>query len=375
MKNILVFVNSFDIGGVTTLLKDIYRNLDTTQYRMSFVRLNWNKNDFDNEVFQNGDQVFYYENQPLGKWPVINYAMRRKTMIHRVCNAVRKDVAYDIAYIHSNAAYCVPAAKKMGIKKIIMHVHEAVSDFLGNENKSFLTQWLWNKRVKMYNRLSDYKLGDSALACVAKFGENVLNDPKMRVIHPPINLDKFNPHNYDANDTICQFKVDPEKFNMIHVGRLCDIKNQEFLLDLLEEMVKKKDCCLYIVGDGETQKKKLIAKAKKKDILQFIKFYPGNINVPLLMKGMNCFLLPSFSEAFGMVAVESQLMEVPCFLSSNVPKDVDIGMATFIDLNSGAKYWCDRILDYKFGTYKTDQNRVCKFDISFILKDLYNIFE
>jgi hypothetical protein len=61
-----------------------------------------------------------------------------------------------------------------------MHTHEAVSDFNGNEKKSKITEFVWKNRVKMYNKLVDHKLGDSKKACIAKFGDNVVNDKKIR---------------------------------------------------------------------------------------------------------------------------------------------------------------------------------------------------
>ena len=50
-------------------------------------------------------------------------------------------------------------------------------------------------------------------------------------------------------------------------------------------------------------------------------------------------------DAFGMGAVESQLMGVKCYASSNVPKDVDIGGCEFLDLKLGAKEWARQIIN------------------------------
>ena len=78
MKKILVCVNSFNYGGITSLIQDIYRNLDREKYQMSFLRLDWNRNDFDREVISNGDKVYYIENEGLVKVPVLNYYIKQK---------------------------------------------------------------------------------------------------------------------------------------------------------------------------------------------------------------------------------------------------------------------------------------------------------
>lgn len=374
MINILVFMNSFNLGGVTSLMQDIYDHLDRNKYRMSFVRPNWNINEFDAEVSKNGDNVFYYENADLGKMPVLNYALRRKVMVDRVCSAVGKSPKYDVAYIHANSSYCVPAAKKMGIQKIIMHSHEGVSDFNGNEKRSTIMKMIWDYRVKMYNRLVDYKVGDSEKACVAKFGECVRNDPKMMVLHPPINRDKYNLEKYDSGKATKTFQVNPEALNLVHVGRLCPVKNQPFLIDVLTEICNTQTAELFIVGNGDTEKEKLIHRAKEKNVLPFVHFLPGNTDIPLLLTAMDCSLLPSFSEAFGMVAVESQLMNVPCIASENVPMDVDIGLCSFVPLSEGAEGWSKAILETKNTKKEFDPNRADEFSIDFIMKKLVSIF-
>lgn len=372
MTRILVFVNSFDLGGITSLLQDIYRNLDRSRFSMSFIRPDWNRNAFDAEIIANGDSVYYYEHEFPGQLPVVNYAIYRHNMVKKVCKALKNAPSFDVAYVHSNHSYCLPAAKKLKIPKIVMHSHEAVSDFNGNEEISAITRFLWNRRVKMYNRLADHKLGDSQKACVAKFGQQVLQDPKMQVIHPAINMEKFNPAAYSRQEAISHFQVDPEKINLIHVGRLCGVKNQPFLIDVLSSLLQTKAACLYIVGNGEDHKQKLIAYAEEKGVLEHIRFLPGDTNVPFLLTAMDVSLLPSFSEAFGMVAVESQLMGVPCIASTNVPRDVDVGMCRFLPIDH-SQVWADAILKNDLGQLIPEKSK--QFCVDYILEQLSAIFK
>lgn len=371
MKNILVFVNTFTYGGVTSLIQDIYRNLDRNKYRMSFVRLNEDINDFDREIIANGDKVYYIENETLCSIPVLNYKIREKNMVKKIKAAVGND-KYDTAYIHANAGYCVPASKALGIKNIIMHSHEAVSDFKGNEEKSKITAFIWNRRVRMYNKLATYRLGDSLRAIVAKHGECTADKSNSKVVHPPINMEKFNRDNYSESE-VNGFNIDTNKFNMLHVGRLNPVKNQGFMIDILSEIVKKRNAHLYIVGEGDKDKAKLIKKAEELRVSDNLTFMAGNTS-PAIYKAMNCSLLPSFSEAFGMVAVESQLMGVPCFASTNVPKDVDAGMCTFVKLDDGAKAWADVILSYDYENAHIDEDKVKQFEIGHIINQLEGIF-
>lgn len=374
MIRILVFVNSFNLGGITSLIQDIYRNLDRSQFSMSFIRPDENRNAFDDEIKANGDSVFYYENEPLGQVPMLNFAIRRCNMVKKVCNALKDAPAFDVAYIHSNHSYCLPAAKKLKIPKIVMHTHEAVSDFNGNEEKSTLIRYIWNRRVTMYNRLADHKLGDSQKACIAKFGPQIIHDPAMQVVHPPINMGKFNPAAYDRAEALSQFDIDPEKINLVHVGRLLAVKNQPFLIDVLASVLQAKAAHLYIVGNGDAHKQELIAYAKEKNVLQHISFLPGNTNIPLLLTAMDISLLPSFSEAFGMVAVESQLMGVPCIASTNVPQDVDVGMCRFLPIDQGSQIWADMVVETAKTPGQLQPEKSQQFHIGCIVKKLECIF-
>ena len=341
MKKILMFLNSFDVGGVTNVVKEIYRNIDRTKFSMDFVRENKNVNDFDKEILSNGDNIYYYTNCPLNKIPFFNYYKQRKTIAKQILSQIKSE-RYDVIHIHANAIIGLHVGMKAHIPIRIMHFHEAVPDFGDNINKSKITNSIWKSRQKKYNKWATVNAGDSLNACKIKYGDNVINDPKLCVLYPPIDMEKFNPDKYSRVSAIEEFSIDENSINIIHVGRLNPVKNQKFIIDILKEIIKIKDANLYFVGDGEL-KMSLIDYAEKLGVLSKVHFLPPNTS-PAIYKAMDCSVLPSFSEAFGMVAVESQLMGVPCLASTNVPNDVDIGGCKFLDLSVGLKVWAEQVL-------------------------------
>lgn len=340
MKRILVFLANFNTGGVTSVVKEIYRNLDKSKFCMDFVRKNVDINSFDEEVVVGGNQVFYYNDCPLNRIPFLNYRMQEINIAKQVLKQI-KGIQYDVIHIHANPIIGLYVGKKANIPVRIMHTHEAIPDFGDNIYKSWITRTIWKHRQKKYNEWATVKAGDSLKACKVKFGENVVNDPKLCVLYPPVDMVKFNPATY-GEETDIEKVVNVNAFNMIHVGRLTAVKNQSFLIDVLFEMNKLKESELYLIGDGE-QKEALLSYARLKGVEEKFHLLPPDTS-PALYRKMQCSLLPSFSEAFGMVAVESQLMGVPCFASTNVPSDVDIGMCQFVDLSKGSKEWSERIL-------------------------------
>lgn len=366
MKRILVFANSFNVGGVTSVIKSIYNNLDNRHFKMDFARKNWNKNEFDERVFADGNQVFYYNDCPLNKIPILNYKMQQINIAKQVLKQIR-GIRYDAIHIHANPIIGLYIGKKANIPVRIMHAHEAIPDFGDNINKSWVTRAIWRHRQKKYNQWATVKAGDSLKACKVKFGENVVDDPKVCVLYPPVDMIKFNPATY-GEETEVEKSINTSAFNMIHVGRLNPVKNQAFLIDILSEMNKIRESDLYIIGNGE-QKDALLSYARLKGVESKFHLLPPDAS-PAIYRKMNCSLLPSFSEAFGMVAVESQLMGVPCFASTNVPNDVDIGMCQFIDLSKGAEEWAKQIYSFDYINACVSPNKKNAFTVQNLLEKL-----
>lgn len=371
MKRILVFLNSFNVGGVTSVVKGIYNNLDRADTQVDFIRsAQYQPNDFDEQVQQDGSKVYLYHVPKLNRVPIINYRCQRKRMAKEIIRQI-DDVSYDVIHIHAHAHIALYIAKKLKIPVRIMHVHEGTPDFGANVEKSFLIRSMWKKRQKLYNKWATIKAGDSLKACKAKFGDQVEKDPNLCVLYPPVDMAKFNPETYGV-ETDVEKTVNASAFNMIHVGRLVPVKNQSFMIDILSAMNEIRESELYIIGDGE-QREALLSYAKVKGVADKLHILPPDTS-PAIYRKMQCSLLPSFSEAFGMVAVESQLMGVPCFASTNVPNDVNIGTCQFLSLDASAEEWAKRILrEYQKGEIDLDKANL--FRIETLIKkigELYN---
>lgn len=364
-------MNSFNVGGVTNVAMSIYNGLDKQKFSVDFIRDGqYKQNQTEEFVKSNGSKVYCFNKPLLNKTPVLNYYFQYKNIANQILSQIGK-VKYDVIHVHAHASLGIILARKLRIPVRILHFHEAVSDFGDNVNKSFITKIIWKHRQRKYNKWATVKSGDSLKACAVKYGEKVLKDPKLCVLYPPIDFTRFNPSIYDKESAVKEFCINTSAINLIHVGRLVPVKNQNFIIDVLKELNEVKNAELYFVGDGEC-KDSLTNHAKKLGVIDKVHFLPPNTS-PSIYRAMNFSLLPSFSEAFGMVAVESQVMGVPCFASSCVPKDVNVGACEFLDLSLGAKDWAKRILDYK--EFNLDLEKVSLFKEEVLVKkveELYN---
>lgn len=114
-------------------------------------------------------------------------------------------------------------------------------------------------------------------------------------------------------------------FTIVTVGRLEKVKNQELLLRAFSEM-KSTSSRLLIVGDGR-EKQRLETLAATLGIADRVLFTGFTSEPEYYLSQAHLFVLPSFSEGFGIAAVEAMLLKVPCLCSNvgGLPEIIDEG--------------------------------------------------
>lgn len=142
-----------------------------------------------------------------------------------------------------------------------------------------------------------------------------------------------------------------------HVARMCAVKNQPFLLRVAAEMVRiNPDTKLLLVGDGETRGE-LEALADKLHLKNHVIFTGERKDVPDLLRAMDVFALPSFSEGLSLSAVEAQACGLPCVVSDGISRQTDVtGNMTFLALESGSEKWAREIL-CRAGSFTKDPQK------------------
>ncbi len=78
-----------------------------------------------------------------------------------------------------------------------------------------------------------------------------------------------------------------------------------------------------------------------------VKFLGVRDDVNELMMAFDVFLFPSLYEGFPVAVVEAQAATLPCILSDNITKDVDMGMGLvdFVSLEKSPKYWAEVVFN------------------------------
>lgn len=207
------------------------------------------------------------------------------------------------------------AAKKAGIKKIIVHAHAKQDMFAKNIVYKILMQ---------FSKILISKYGTDCIACSRDAGESLFNK-EFQVLFNGIDLKKYVYPDFNRINQLKQsFYINDDTVVLGMVGSLSENKYQEFGINIFANYHQiNKNSKLIIVGDGPLRNK-LENLAQDLSISKDVLFTGVRSDIPELMHLFDFFLLPSKMEGLGIVAIEAQACGIPTIVSTGVPKLVDI---------------------------------------------------
>lgn len=304
MKKILIInTNIFDRNGMSTVVMNYYEYMDRSNLSFDFIVNDYMDEDYKNYISRHGDNVYLFKNR---KKNPMQYILQIKNIIKR------ND--YDVIHIHGNSStVCAEifAIKTSNIRaKVILHAHGVRTDhpFI---HKIFL---------KYINRNIDV-----ALAASEKAGEFLFKDfNEFTVIPNGIDVNKFKFNSEDRKRIRNKYSFNEKDKVLLHVGAFNGAKNQSFLIEMFNELLKIDNSYrLILIGDGELKNKK-VSQVKKLNLDKRIKFLGEISDISPYYSASDVFLFPSNYEAFGIVALEAQANGLPCLVSDRLPTVVKL---------------------------------------------------
>lgn len=333
-KVLLVAYNNLGKGGIQNQLMGIIRSLKDVV-------------DFDVVVW---DQVKDYYTPELERYGVRiircfrnigNNVLRRKADafirygdIRRIiANVIREHGPYDV--IHCNNAYdaapCLEAAVQAGIPVRISHAHNTE-----NPNLSKKLVYPAYRMLYAHNRKKILRYATHLIGCSRQVTDYFYGEGLGKVVHVGIDLSAF------QNEMLAEKTRD--KAELLHVGSMSEQKNQCFLVDIMEELVKlKADAHLTMIGGGGAYLDQVQNKITEKGLAENISILCPETNIPQAMANADLFIFPSTFEGFGIVLIEAQATGLRCLVSDIVSPEADCGGLQYISLGEGAAYWADQI--------------------------------
>ncbi len=329
-------------GGVEAVVMNYYRHIDREKVQFDFIV------DEDSTVIPK-DEI-----EKLGGRVFIVPPYQKLNKYIPALIKLFKENKYKIVHSHINTLSVFPlfAAKRAGVPVRIAHNHSTAAK---GETKKNILKYVLRPFAKVY---ATHYAACSKYAAEWLFGKKTVAQGKVTIFNNAIDLDKFKFDENVRNEVRKELGIE-DKFVIGHVGRFCYQKNQEFLVDIFEEVYKQNpNAVLMLVGDGPDREK---IEEKIKNIGGVI-LLGNRTNVDRLYQAIDIFVFPSRYEGLGIAAIEAQVCGIKTIISEAVPNDAVISSNTEqLLLEDGAGSWAEKILSVKI------------YDRAFVYSEIYDI--
>ena len=177
-----------------------------------------------------------------------------------------------------------------------------------HDKRDFIHTWIYSK-LALWISLTQSMKND-----VLKFTQD--SRIKSRCIVLGTDLHQFDPSHFKKMEAQKFFGLPLDKKIVGVLGRLDKLKGQDILLRSAPEVIEQHPHVLFLVAGDETAgehgyKEYLLELCRSLEIERYVKFIPFTEDVPQLMAALDVFVLPSFSETFGLIVVEAMAMGRP----------------------------------------------------------------
>lgn len=313
-----------------------YRNMDRSKIQCDFI------------CDEDSTNIPYEEIEELGGKVIICPPYQKVFAYQKFLIKLFKEKKYDIVHSNINALSVFPlrAAKKAGVPIRIAHSHST------SNPKEWKKTIIKNMLRPFSKKYANVYFACSELAGRWLFGNKTFDEGKVTIINNAIDVEKF-VYNEEIRKKVrnelkekCKSEINDDTLVVGHIGRFVKQKNHEFLIDIFNEIHKKKEnSILILVGQGPLQKK-IEEKVNNLGLQDCVLFLGQRNDANELYQAMDVLVLPSLYEGLPVVGVEAQASGLLCELSNAMTKETKILSTTnFIDLNLTAEKWADKIIE------------------------------
>lgn len=320
-------------SGVSSVVMNIYRNIDRRLIQFDFLVSNCVDVSYEDEIKEYGGNI-YYTGNPLSYKSFISTCINNKFFF------INNGLKYEAVHLHSPtiADMTIRYAKKYNVKNIIIHSHSTM--FSNNPIKAIINMYLRRNITKYANRY----FACSTEAAEFLYGKKFCRTHIVEIIKNGVDTSKYafdaeskknilNEWNWNGNIVV------------LHVSNFSPIKNLPFIVQIIESVVKKrKDIRFLFIGDGKT-KNSIEISIHNKNLQGYCKFLGSTNKVNYFLSAADILVLPSIKEGLPVSVVEAQANGIQCLVSSNITREVDAGNVKFIQLNN--QEWANMICEYK----------------------------
>ncbi|MBQ7300522.1 MAG: glycosyltransferase [Clostridia bacterium] len=359
MDYILHIIAGLKIGGMEKVARDIGLYADKN-YTNHYVVFGEEVGQYEEQLKNIGCKIFHIDS------PAKNYAAYLKNL-----KFLMSEYPYTTVHAHTmfNIGWIMLAAKLNHIPVRVSHAHSALTT--GKSLKKSVYEFVMRGLI--------ISCSTDLVACGNKAGERLYGKAYAKRGQLILNgIDTAAFQFSEEKRTLLREQLGfQDKFIIGHTGHLADVKNQSFLIEMMPELLKKReDAVLLLLGEGEDRP--MLEEKIRTLGLQDKVIMTGNVNnVPEYLCAMDVFAFPSLYEGMPLSILEVQANGLPCVISDRVPKDVFLTDLIHPLPLEDPKAWIDMICMVKRENSEVYSNRmkVAGFDVKTAVEKFYKIYE
>lgn len=353
-ERIIHVMGKMNGAGVESMVMNYYRHIDKSKIQFDFIVDNDSQVVPYKEIESYGGNI--YEVSPYQKLSKYNHDLKK----------IFDTYHYSIIHSHINSLNVFPlsAAKKAGIPIRIAHSHSTAA---AGETAKNMVKNILRPFSTLY---PTHYCSCSQSAGEWLFGKKISTTKGLTIVNNGIEIDRFQFNQTERVKLRNELNI-TGKFVIGHTGRLCFQKNQEFLIQLIQELlILDSDAVLLLLGDGP-DRQKLVSLARKSGVADKVIFLGNKADVNRYYNAMDIFVFPSRYEGFGISAIEAQVSGMPVVISDRVPEEACLtDKCTALALEEGIQPWVDAISGYRDDPIRKTKVTLNDFDISTNVKQL-----
>ena len=335
-KRVLHITEMLSAAGIESFIMNIYRNINRDEVQFDFLVLRNQQEFYDEEIASLGGKKYYVHSN------VHNTFLRILDESKKIEDFLKKN-HYDIVHVHYTTplrAYYLKAAKRANVPVRIYHSHSA--KILG---KSKFKLIIYNHCKKVIDKYATDFFACSKAASQWMYSENTIKKNKVQIIYNGIDTKRFL-YNEVVRERVRNKYFLEDDFVIIHTGRFSEQKNQLFIIDIFNEVKKKKNNAkLFLLGEG-ILKKECIEKVKQYKLEDDVFFMGVRQNVQDYLFASDCYVMPSLYEGLPVAGVEAECTGLTCIFSNNITDEVQLNdNVVFLSLDYSAEQWATTIIE------------------------------
>lgn len=287
---------------------------------------------------------------------------------HKLSNII-KEQKPDVVHIHKwNLHYIVLVADLLKSVRLYYTCHGLPEVFLCKKNKP--REYRAALELIKKNNLQMIALHEPMKNEI----NNMFSVVNTVVMNNGIDFSKFHPITINDKERLRkEIGLNPDDFVLGHVGRFEEVKNQQFILKVFEELIKiKSNAKLLLIGNGSL-KNDIMDKAGVMGLKDKIIILQHRSDVNILLRLMDVFIFPSLHEGLPLALLEAQISDLRCLVSDTVPSAAILSKnAIPLSLDLSPKKWCEAIFDMTLtNPHPGDINQ---YDMQSVIKDLVCLY-